>query len=129
MAMPNFVIFYVSGIEKSINFYSRLLQKNPIQSSSSFAMFALSENLMLGLWDRTCVQPKANWSEEFQLQEIAFMLPNELQLKQQLHDWQAAGAILKQEITLMDFGWSFMVQDPDGHRLRVLCSANSSGST
>ena len=99
MAMPNFVIFYVS------------------------------EQLMLGLWDRACVQPTANWSEQFQLQEIAFMLPNELQLKQQLHDWQATGAILIQEITLMDFGWSFMVQDPDGHRLRVLCPANSNGST
>lgn len=129
MAMPNFVIFYVSDIEKSVDFYSCLLQKNSIQQTSSFAMFAVSEQLMLGLWDRTCVQPKANLSEQFQLQEIAFMLPNKLQLKQQLHDWQAAGAMLIQEITLMDFGWSFMVQDPDGHRLRVLCPANSSGST
>lgn len=129
MAMPNFVIFYVSDIQKSIDFYTHLLQKNPIHPSSSFAMFALSENLTLGLWNRTCVQPKANWSEEFQLHELAFMLPNELQLKQQLHDWQAAGAILIQEITLMDFGWSFMVQDPDGHRLRVLCPAISNGLT
>lgn len=129
MTMPNSVIFYVSDIQKSISFYTHLLQKNPIHPSSSFAMFALSENLTLGLWDRTCVQPKANWSEEFQLHELAFMLPNELRLKQQLHDWQAAGAILIQEIILMDFGWSFMVQDPDGHRLRVLCPANSNGST
>jgi predicted enzyme related to lactoylglutathione lyase len=128
MAMPNFVIFYVSDIQKSIDFYSRLLQKNPIQQTSSFAMFAVSEPLMLGLWDRTCVQPKANWSDQFQLHELAFMLPNELQIKQQLHDWQAAGAILIQEITLMDFGWSFTVQDPDGHRLRVLCPASSNRS-
>lgn len=126
MVMPNFVIFYVADIEKSVDFYSRLLRTPPIQQTISFAMFAVSEQLMLGLWDRTCVQPQANWSEQFQLHEFAFMLPNELQLKQQLHDWQAAGACLIQEISLMDFGWSFMVQDPDGHRLRVMCPAKSS---
>lgn len=33
--------------------------------------------------------------------------------------WRARGCVVLQAPTAMDFGYTFTVQDPDGHRVRV----------
>ena len=42
MADPNFIILYVDNPPTSTNFYAELLGKPPVESSPTFAMFALS---------------------------------------------------------------------------------------
>ena len=49
MSAKNFVIFYVDKPSASAAFYSALLNRPPVESSPTFALFALDSGLMLGL--------------------------------------------------------------------------------
>ena len=57
MPDPNFVILYVDSPPASAAFYADLLGRPPVESSPTFAMFALESGVMLGLWARHTVQP------------------------------------------------------------------------
>src|SRR5260370_42062081 len=59
MPDPNFVILYVDSPAASAAFYGDLLGKAPVESSPTFAMFALDSGVMLGLWSRQTVEPAA----------------------------------------------------------------------
>jgi catechol 2,3-dioxygenase-like lactoylglutathione lyase family enzyme len=55
----NFVLLYVENPAASAAFYERLLGRPPVESSATFAMFAMSSGVMLGLWSRRTVEPAA----------------------------------------------------------------------
>src|SRR6267378_2941687 len=59
MPDPNFILLYVDSPARSARFYKDLLGKPPVESSPTFAMFALEGGLMLGLWSRHTVEPAA----------------------------------------------------------------------
>ena len=59
MIDPNFVLLYVADPAASARFYEQLLDKRPVEESPTFAMFALSSGVMLGLWGRSGVEPAA----------------------------------------------------------------------
>ena len=46
MSAKNFVIFYVDKPSASAAFYSALLNRPPVESSPTFALFALDSGLM-----------------------------------------------------------------------------------
>jgi hypothetical protein len=52
MPDPNFVILYVDDAASAATFYADLLRRPPIESSPTFAMFALDSGVMLGLWTK-----------------------------------------------------------------------------
>ena len=47
--VPNSVILYVSDVEASTTFYSRILGHEPIKTYPGFSVFALSDDVTLGL--------------------------------------------------------------------------------
>ncbi len=49
MFKPNSIILYVSDVEKSTRFYTRLLNAEPVEQYSEFSVFALSDDMILGL--------------------------------------------------------------------------------
>ncbi len=57
MGLPHFVLLYVDEPQASAEFYARLLDRKPLDSSPNFVMFALSPDLRLGLWARRDVKP------------------------------------------------------------------------
>ena len=57
MGLPHFVLIYVEEPQKSADFYARLLERQPLDSSPNFVMFGLAPDLRLGLWARRDVQP------------------------------------------------------------------------
>ena len=59
MPDASFVILYVDNPARSAAFYRDLLSREPLESSPTFAMFALREGMMLGLWSRHTVEPAA----------------------------------------------------------------------
>jgi predicted lactoylglutathione lyase len=121
VATPNFVILYVDNPISSAAFYARLLDRPALETSPTFAMFALHEGVMLGLWSRHTVQPGANATAG--AAEIAFTADSR-ETVQKLHaDWKAKGLPMLQPPTQMDFGFTFTAADPDGHRLRVFVPA------
>ena len=116
MSDPNFVILYVKSPTDSVAFYADLLGKAPAEASTTFAMFALDSGTMLGLWAAHTVEPAATAVGGA---EIAFAVDGIDMVKSMHATWSAKGLKITQTPTAMDFGFTFVALDPDGHRLRV----------
>jgi catechol 2,3-dioxygenase-like lactoylglutathione lyase family enzyme len=116
----NFVLLYVESPERSAAFYADLLGRPAIESSPTFAMFAMSSGVMLGLWARAGVQPAANAPGGG---EIAFAVDSDEAVDARFAEWRTRGLPIAQTPTPMDFGRTFVALDPDGHRLRVFAPA------
>src|SRR5258706_4425002 len=99
MTDPNFVLLYVDNPQGSAVFYSDLLGKKPLEASRNFAMFAMNSGVMLGLWAREVVEPKATMPGG---QEIAFTVANEDEVNAMHDDWCKRGMTIAQEPTKMD---------------------------
>jgi catechol 2,3-dioxygenase-like lactoylglutathione lyase family enzyme len=113
----SFVLLYVDNPPASAAFYAELLGKQPIENSPTFAMLPLSDAVMLGLWIRRNVDPKAIAPAGGS--EIAFTVGNADAVNAMHDDWKRRGIAIAQAPTGMDFGHTFTAQDPDGHRIRV----------
>ena len=122
MADPNFIILYVDSPTASADFYAALLGKPAVESSPTFAMFALPSGIMLGLWSRHTVEPAAAQTLGGG-SEVAFAVDSRDRVTSLYEAWTARGLRVAQEPVDMDFGHTFVALDPDGHRLRVFAAA------
>lgn len=116
MSEPNFILLYVKNTSDSAAFYTRLLGKAPVEASPGFAMFALQSGVMLGLWAASGVQPTATAPGG---SELAFAQDSNDAVNRLHAEWKLQGLPIVQAPTTMDFGYTFVALDPDGHRLRV----------
>lgn len=121
MQSPNFIILYVDNPGASAAFYQGLMRRAPVESSPTFAMFALDGGYMLGLWGKTGVQPPTERTGGGS--ELGWPVANDGEVERLHAAWQAAGLPIAQAPTRMDFGYTFVALDPDGHRLRVFAPA------
>jgi len=121
--MPNFsfVILYVESPPASAKFYAGLLDVPVIDQSPTFAMLALRDGVMLGLWSRSGVEPRATAAAG--ASEVAFTVADPAAVSAIHADWSKRGLSIAQVPTKMDFGTTFVALDPDGHRLRVFAPA------
>ncbi len=117
MSDPNFILLYVNDPSASAAFYAELLGHPPVEASPTFAMFALSSGVMLGLWSKHTVEPAA--PAHFGGCELAFTVADAAAVRAQHTSWAARGLPIAQAPTQLDFGHTFVALDPDGHRLRV----------
>jgi len=117
--MPEFrfVILYVENPPRSASFFADLLNRRIVDQSEGFAMLALSDGVMLGLWRRDEVEPPAQGGPG--AQEIALTTPDEADVDATCRDWAKRGVAIAQRPVDMDFGRCFTALDPDGHRIRV----------
>lgn len=121
MSDPNFVLLYVKSPTESARFYSSLLGKQPVEASPTFAMFALESGVMLGLWAAHTVQPGAT---PVGGSELAFAVDSRPTVDERHAGWRRSGITIAQTPTEMDFGYTFVALDPDGHRLRVFAPSD-----
>jgi catechol 2,3-dioxygenase-like lactoylglutathione lyase family enzyme len=112
----SFVILYVADVAKSQAFYSGILGKPAIEASPGFAMFPAAPKLMLGLWRADDVKPAANTPGGA---EFCLTVETEAAVDAMADAWAGRGVEILQQPTLLDFGYTFVALDPDGHRLRV----------
>ena len=120
--MPNHsFLLYVEDPLKSAAFYEKLLRAPPVEASPGYAMFALTPPTMLGLWKRADVLPKV--TAPTGCNEVGFHVESNEIVEQFFESAKKIGAAILQEPTQMDFGYTFTVADPDGHRLRVFAAA------
>ncbi len=117
MSDIGFILLYVEDVARSAAFYSRLLEKPVPESSPNFAMLPAGPGLMLGLWRRGAVEPRAGGGPG--AAEIAVALPDDVAVEATHQRWRALGVVIAQSPTRMDFGFTFVGLDPDGHRLRA----------
>jgi len=123
MQAPDFFILYVDHPAKSAAFYQDLLGRDPVESSPTFAMFALGANLMLGLWSRHTVEPAAKGTGGGH--EVCFSVEGKARVDELYADLSKRGLAIAQAPVEMDFGYTFVALDPDQHRLRVFASKGS----
>ena len=120
MANLNFILLYVEDVAASEAFYAKVFGRAAIESSPTFVMIPAAPGIMLGLWRRDGVAPAAGAPGGT---EIAFTLDSEAEVAVTIARWQAFGARVAQPPTQMDFGFTAVALDPDGHRLRVFVPA------
>lgn len=123
MTDPNFIILYVDNPTISAEFYTALLGKTPVEMEPTFALFALESGVMLGLWSKHEVEPAAQG--QVGSGELAFSVASNDVVDTLYADWCQRRLVIAQQPTDMDFGYTFVALDPDGHRLRVFAPSVS----
>ena len=117
MLDAHFILLHVESPAESARFYAGLLGREPAEETPTFAMFPLPSGIRLGLWSRHTVEPVATTTGG--AAEIAMMVGSAVAVDETCADWRTRGVTILQEPTDLDFGRTFTVRDPDGHRLRV----------
>jgi catechol 2,3-dioxygenase-like lactoylglutathione lyase family enzyme len=120
MSKFSFVLLYVDNPPASAAFYADLLGAPTVESSPTFAMLPLTNEVMLGLWSRDTVEPAATAAGGG---EVAFTVDDAAAVERTHANWKQRGLPIAQAPTAMDFGHTFVALDPDGHRLRVFAPA------
>jgi catechol 2,3-dioxygenase-like lactoylglutathione lyase family enzyme len=117
MQDPTYVLLYVQKMAASEAFYQDLLGKKPVESSPTFSMFVLDNGVKLGLWRRDTVEPASRVLGGGA--ELAIQVADADAVRGTYTDWRERELPIAQTPTTMDFGYTFVALDPDGHRLRV----------
>lgn len=121
---PSSLIFYVSDVEASTEFYRQVLGADPVETFEGFAVFALSDTVTLGLQAADQIDPKAEphvGGSELSLSDIDRDTVDRLYA-----EWTARNVPIALEPIELAFGYTFVATDPDGHRLRV-CATDTTG--
>ena len=113
---PSFTVLYVANPAASAAFYRDLLGLETASVSEGFAAIPLPGGRLFGLWRADAVQPQpVAPSGGF---EFGVMIAGEGGVAAAFERVKAAGHAILQPLTAMEFGPTFVVADPDGHRIR-----------
>jgi catechol 2,3-dioxygenase-like lactoylglutathione lyase family enzyme len=123
MTEPTWVILYVKDAPASAAFYGDLLGRAPVEAGPNFTMFVLSSGIKLGLWSRDDVAPAVTAPPGGA--ELAITVADADAVRAAHADWSRRKLTIVQEPTAMDFGYTFVALDPDGHRLRLFAPSVS----
>ncbi len=113
-ASLGFVLLFVSNPQESALFYREIFGIKPIEESPTFVMFALKNGVMLGLWSKHTAEPRV----EAPPGALEICFPTE-DVDALYEEWGKKRVCVAQKPTDMDFGRTFVILDPDGHRIRV----------
>lgn len=122
--IPNSIIFYVSDVEASTEFYRMVLEAEPVETFEGFAVFALSDTVTLGLQAADQIDPRAE--PHIGGSELSLSDTDRGTVDRLYAQWMARGVSIALEPTDLAFGYTFVATDPDGHRLRV-CATDTTG--
>ncbi|ATB38154.1 hypothetical protein CYFUS_003585 [Cystobacter fuscus] len=84
--------------------------------------YVLPTGLKIGLWLANEMEPTPKPAGGV---EISFSEESKDAVRATYAEWTRLGLKVVQEPTDMDFGFTFVVEDPDGHRLRPFVPANN----
>ena len=115
MLTLDYLLLAVKDPQKSAKLYNQLFGLTPVENSPTFVLYVFPTGFKVGLWSASDMQPTPNPAGGV---ELSFSLPDEESVRQTFASWTALGLEVLQEPTRMDFGFTFVVADPDGHRLR-----------
>jgi catechol 2,3-dioxygenase-like lactoylglutathione lyase family enzyme len=122
MPTVDYLLLAVKDPQRSAKLYDQLLGTEPVESSPMFVLYVMPNGFKLGLWAVADVEPKAKPPGGV---ELSFSLPDEACVRKTYAAWKELGLEVVQEPTQMDFGFTFVVADPDGHRLRPFVLAEN----
>jgi catechol 2,3-dioxygenase-like lactoylglutathione lyase family enzyme len=121
MRALNYLLLAVASPAKSAEFYTKLLGVEPVENSPTFVLYVLPNGIKIGLWIKDEIEPRPKAAGGV---EISFTEESKDAVLATYAAWKALGAKVVQEPTQMDFGFTFVVEDLDGHRLRPFVLAD-----
>ena len=117
MLTPNLLLLYVKNPTESTTFYETIFKIKPAASFPTYVAFNFANGFTFSLWS---TQAKNFISGgQGHRSELAFMVPNEDQVRALRNTWKELGIQIEQDLHEAVFGLTFVVLDPDGHRIRV----------
>lgn len=117
MFSPDYVLLYVEDPIASAAFYAGLLGQQPVDTAPSFSLFILENGLKFGLWARSSVLPLALGGGGGA--ELCIHVADRAAVERLHGQWAEQGVAIAQRPVALDFGYTFVALDRDGHRLRV----------
>ncbi len=117
MLVPNLMLFYVKNPQESALFYERIFEQKPASSFPTFVSFSFANGLNFAVWSTESKDFVSEGSGH--RSEIAFMVPNEQEIRRLPELWGKMGVRIEQDLMQATFGLTFVANDPDGHRIRV----------
>lgn len=114
---PTSLIIYAESVDVSTDFYRDVLNSNPIERFDGFSVFILSEGITLGIQSKSGITPKPE--DSFGGFEISASNADRETVDYLYAEWVKKGVRIEMAPTELDFGYTFVALDPDGHRLRV----------
>jgi catechol 2,3-dioxygenase-like lactoylglutathione lyase family enzyme len=124
MFKPNSVILYVNDVDVSTKFYESIFGEKPIEAFPGFSVFSLKDGFILGLQTKHDIEPKPQptfGGFELCLSDISIDEVDSI-----YSDFKARNVPMALTPTTLEFGYTFVALDPDGHRIR-LCATDTSG--
>jgi catechol 2,3-dioxygenase-like lactoylglutathione lyase family enzyme len=119
MRTLNYILLAVADPAASQQFYSGLLGIEPVESAPTFVLYVLPNGMKLGLWSKDEMKPAPLVAGGV---EVTFSEDDDSAVRATYEEWKSKAKVL-QEPVAMDFGFTFVVEDPDGHRIRVFARA------
>ena len=116
----NYLLLAVKDPRRSAEIYDQLLGVKPVENSPTFVLYVLPTGFKVGLWAAEGMKPVPRPAGGV---ELSFSLPDEAAVRATYAAWTRLGLAVVQEPTHMDFGFTFVVADADGHRLRPFARA------
>jgi len=111
----NYLLLAVKDPRRSAELYDQLFGVKPVENAATFVLYVLPTGLKVGLWAAAGMKPVPRPAGGV---ELSFSLPDEKAVRETYAAWTKLGLEVIQEPTQMDFGFTFVVADPDGHWLR-----------
>ncbi|WP_244903153.1 VOC family protein [Xenorhabdus innexi] len=116
MAKPNLQLIYVSDITRSTSFYTMVFNSEPVFISPRYVAFSAGGEALFAIWSGG-TEPDLRTPR---FSEIGIMLPNSGDVDKLFEKWKQEPKIkILQEPYTDVFGRTFLIEDPDGHIIRV----------
>ncbi|MCP4745551.1 MAG: phenazine biosynthesis protein [Desulfobacteraceae bacterium] len=119
MIQLNSIILYCDDVGLSTKFYEKIIGSKPVQKFDGFSLFQLKDSFMLGLQCKHHIDPKPQQS----FGGFELCLGNEDMKKKEVDsiykEWKKMNILIALEPAWLDFGYTFVALDPDGHRIRI----------
>jgi predicted enzyme related to lactoylglutathione lyase len=113
---PNLQLIYVSDIERSTAFYSKLFNLEPTFNSPRYVAFSAGTDALFAIWTGGTTP---DYSAP-RYSEVGIMLSTNEEVDQLFNEWQEVMELdVIQEPSTEVFGRTFLIKDPDGHYIRV----------
>jgi hypothetical protein len=116
MTTVNYLLLAVADPLKSAEIYGQILEAEPVSAAKTFVLYVLPNGLKLGLWQKEDMLPLTGKPDGA---DVSFSVADNDAVRALYTRWTGLGLKVLQEPTDMDFGFTFTVADPDGHRLRA----------
>jgi catechol 2,3-dioxygenase-like lactoylglutathione lyase family enzyme len=120
MTLLNYALLPVEAPLESARVYDALLGAKAVERAESFVLYVLPNGFKIGLWSEKDMVPAPAAPGGL---ELCFTEASAEAVDERHRAWTALGLETLQAPQPMDFGYTFVVADPDGHRLRVFSPA------